>query len=275
MLEILLKDDWYIAVSSKRRRIPTGDRALSEATGQVVPKERPLRQLLLDVSETCRTELKTGIERVTRALARACLASPPLGFRVKPVYLAEAGGLWHYRAARRFTRDLLGHPSDESNDPLVKPQAGDVLLVLDNSGDRVISAEATGLYTYYRNRGVAVYFTVYDLLPVRLPQYFPPGSDHNFEKWLRVLLKMDGAVCISQTVADDLCNWARLNDASRQSPCHVGWFHLGADTDNAAPTRGLPDDASHNLSALNGASELPHGRHHRATQGLSTSPRCV
>ena len=39
--------------------------------------------------------------------------------------------------------------------------------------------------------------------PVRLPQYFPPGSDRNFEKWFRVLLKMDGAVCISQTVADD------------------------------------------------------------------------
>jgi glycosyltransferase involved in cell wall biosynthesis len=250
LLEILLKDDWYIAVSSKRRRIPTGDRALSEATGQVVPKERPLRQLLLDVSETCRTELKTGIERVTRALVLAFLENPPIGFRVKPVYLAEAGGLWHYRAARRFTRDLLGHPSDESNDPLVKPQAGDVLLVLDNSGDRVISAEATGLYTYYRNRGVAVYFTVYDLLPVRMPQYFPPGADHNFEKWLGVLLKMDGAVCISQTVADDFCNWAPSNDASRQSPFHVGWFHLGADIDNAAPTRGLPDDASHNLSAL-------------------------
>ena len=90
------------------------------------------------------------------------------------------------------------------------PQAGDVLLVLDNSGDRIIAAQAAGLYTHYRNRGVAVYFTVYDLLPVRLPQYFPPGSDRNFEKWLRVLLKMDGAVCISQTVADDFCNWARV-----------------------------------------------------------------
>ena len=28
------------------------------------------------------------------------------------------------------------------------------------------------------------------------------------------------------------------------------WFHLGADIDNAAPTRGLPDDASDNLSAF-------------------------
>jgi hypothetical protein len=109
---------------------------------------------------------------------------------------------------------------------------------LDNSGDRVIAAEAAGLYTYYRNRGAAVYFTVYDLLPVRMPQYFTPGADHNFEKWLGVLLKMDGAVCISQTVVEDFCNWALSNDASGQSPFHVGWFHLGADIDNTAPTRG-------------------------------------
>ena len=100
--------------------------------------------MLLDVSETCRTELKTGIERVTWALVLAFLEHPPLGFRVKPVYLAEAGGLWHYRAALRFTRDLLGQPSDESNDPLAKSQAGDVLLVLDNSGDRVIAAKPLG-----------------------------------------------------------------------------------------------------------------------------------
>ena len=147
LLEILLKGDWYTTVPSERRRNETTDRILSETTGQVVPKERLPRQLLLDVSETCRTELKTGIERVTRALVLAFLESPPLGFRVEPVYLAQAGGLWHYRAARRFTRDLLGRPSDECNDPLVKPQAGDVLLALDNSGDRIIAAEAAGLYT--------------------------------------------------------------------------------------------------------------------------------
>ena len=147
LLEILLKGDWYTTVPSERRRNEATDRILSETTGQVVPKERLPRQLLLDVSETCRTELKTGIERVTRALVLAFLESPPLGFRVEPVYLAQAGGLWHYRAARRFTRDLLGRPSDEFNDPLVKPQAGDVLLALDNSGDRIIAAEAAGLYT--------------------------------------------------------------------------------------------------------------------------------
>ena len=44
------------------------------------------------------------------------------------------------------------------------------------------------------------------------------GSDRNHEKWLRALLKMDGAVCISQTVADDLLDWARVWDSSRHGP---------------------------------------------------------
>ena len=58
----------------------------------------------------------------------------------------------------------------------MEPQAGDLLLGLDNSGQRLVEAEATGLFADYRNRGVAVYFLAYDLLPLRLPQYFPPGS---------------------------------------------------------------------------------------------------
>jgi len=248
--EILLKSDWYATVFSEGRQDETTRRALSQATVQSFPMKRRERQLLLDVSETCRSELKTGIERVARALMLAFLKEPPEGFRVEPVYLIEAGGIWHYRYARRFTRDLLGRPPDAMEDHLVKLQAGDVLLGLDNSGHRIIEAEATGLYTYYRNRGVAVYFTVYDLLPLRLPQYFPPGSDHNHQKWLRALLKADGALCISRSVADDLRDWMENAEPLRERPFRIGWFHLGADIDNAAPTRGLPEEAAQHFAAL-------------------------
>ena len=77
-------------------------------------------------------------------------------------------------------------------------------------GHRLIEAEAAGLFADYRNRGVSVYFTVHDLLPLRSPQYFPPASDKDYEKWLRAVLKMDGALCVSRTVAADLHDWARV-----------------------------------------------------------------
>ncbi len=225
-------------------------RALSAAIARSLPTKRVARQLLLDISATCQSKLKTGIERVARAVMLGLLERPPKGFRIEPVYLSDEGGGWHYRYARRFTLDFLGCPPDVLTDDAVEVQAGDVLLGLDISGHSLIQAEASGLFADYRNLGVAVYFTVYDLLPLGLPQYFPPGSDNGHEEWLRGLLKMDGAMCISRTVADDLRNWARDHNAPRQRAFRIGWFHLGADIDQAAPTRGLPTDAAENLAAF-------------------------
>jgi hypothetical protein len=204
-------------------------------------------------------------------LTLAFLEKPPDGFHIEPVYLSNEGGAWHYRYARRFTLDLLGCPPDALADDAVEPEAGDLLLGVDNSGHRLVEAEAADLFADYRNRGVAIYFMVYDLLPLRLPHCFPPGSQEGHKRWLHALLKMDGALCISQTVADDLCDWIRACNRSRFRPFHIGWFHLGADTDNAAPTRGLPDDAARNLAAIAGPAQLSHGRHHRTPQRISTS----
>ena len=69
---------------------------LAQAIAQSLPFKQPTRQLLLDISTTCRTDLKTGIERVARALVMALLESPPAGYRVEPVYLTNQGGAWHY-----------------------------------------------------------------------------------------------------------------------------------------------------------------------------------
>ena len=227
-----------------------GCRALARAIALSLPTKRPARQLLLDVSATCRSELKTGIERVARALTIAFLEKPPEGFRIEPVYLSDEGGAWHYRYARRFTLDLLGCPPEALSDEVVEMQAGDVLLGLDNSGHKLIEAEAAGLFADYRNRGVSVYFTVYDLLPVRFPGFFPPGSDEGHEKWLQAVLKTDGALCISRTVAADLRDWAGIGGSSRYRPFRIGWFHQGADIDQATATRGLPKDGAQQLAAF-------------------------
>ena len=227
-----------------------GRRDLSRAIARSVPTKRPARQLLLDITATCCTELKSGIERVSRALMLGFLANPPEDFRVEPVYLSDKGGSWHYRYARRFTLDLLDCRAGVLADDAAELQAGDIILGLDKSGHQLIDAEADGLFAELRRRGVSVYFTVYDLLPVQLPQYFPPGSDIDHEEWLRAVLQTDGAVCISRTVADDLRDWAEHRDFSRLRPFRIGYFRLGADIGNAAPSRGLPDDAPQILEAV-------------------------
>lgn len=224
---------------------------VSGAVAATFPQLRPARRLLLDVSATCRNDLKTGIERVVRALLLALLDAPPEGFRVEPVYLSNDSGRWHYQSASAYVLELLGCPADALPAEVVNPERGDIILGLDLAGDLLVEAAREGLFQDFRNRGVAVYFTVYDLLPIRLPDVFPPGADEAFGRWLNEIARLDGAVCISEAVADDLIQW-RADEGLELSgrPFSVFCSHLGADVDNTAPSHGLPDDAEQTLRAF-------------------------
>lgn len=225
---------------------------LAAVIGRNHPLPRLAKRLYLDVTAISRSDLKTGIERVARALTMALLESPPEGYRIEPVYLTHENEAWCYRHARRYTLGLMGCVTDGLEDEIVEPEVGDELLGLDLSGDMLIQAEQFGLFRDYRNRGVLVYATVFDLLPVRSPEVFPPGADRIHRKWLETISTFDGAVCISKAVADDLRVWQDSEGLTWEN-CRaycIGWFHLGADVGNSAPTRGLPPDAEEVLRKL-------------------------
>jgi hypothetical protein len=219
--------------------------ALAQSIAQSLPLRPQTRQLLIDVSATCRTDLKTGIERVARSLITALVDLPPKGYRVEPVYLSDEGGLWHYRYARKYTLQLLNCPADNLADEVVEPQNGDLLLGVDLSGPMLIDADMSGLHARLGEAGVAVYFIVYDLLPVLLPGVFPPGANNAHTRWLQTIAQFDGALCITRAVANELSDWLNANGLERLRPFKIGWFHLGADVENTVPMSGLPDDARH------------------------------
>jgi len=127
-----------------------------------------------------------------------------------------------------------------------------VLLALDLSGDLMIQAERSGLFVEYRNLGVRVFSVVFDLLPVCMPEVFPPGADEMHAKWLRAVSNFDGAICISKAVADDLAAWQKNAgfDWKNRRLFRIDWFHLGADVVNSAPSLGLPDYAELTIRQL-------------------------
>lgn len=225
---------------------------LSQAIASNLPLPQPAKRLFLDVSATCRHNLKTGIERVALAFVMALLESPPVGYRIEPVYLTDVGGAWHHCYARSYTLGLLGCSPDMLKDESIDPASGDILFGLDISGDTLIQAEQCGLFERYRNIGVKIFFTVYDLLPICMPHVFPPGVDEFHAKWLQSISTFDGAICISKTVADNLILWREKNAVTchARRPYHIGWFHLGADFSGSVPSKGLPDNISDVLEKL-------------------------
>jgi glycosyltransferase involved in cell wall biosynthesis/SAM-dependent methyltransferase len=218
---------------------------------RALSSKRPQKLLLLDVTATFLADLRTGIERVARALLVAILQAPPAGYRVEPVYLSDGGGHWHYRYARRYTLELLGCTPYGLVDEIVLPQSGDCLVGLDLASRRVVSADRAGLFDELRDAGVKIFFMVYDLLPVQMPEVFPPGADISHERWLNVVSRFDGAICGSKTVADELALWVEHNGhRRRKSPLAIRWSHYGSDLRNSAPTLGIPSDATQRLQRL-------------------------
>ena len=225
-------------------------KALAQTIHDATLGKRASGQLLVDVSATCRNDLKTGIQRVVRALVWELVQAPPPGFRVEPVYLTDEGGAWHYRYAREWTSGALGFPGDWMDDEPVDFAPGDALLVADFTSAFAVEAERCGLFGTLKGRGIGLHFFVYDLLPIQMPEFFPPGQ-FGFGEWLHVLARVaDSATCISKAVADDLTVWMAASGPDRLKPLHIDWFHLGADIENSIPTTGFPEDAEKTLSKI-------------------------
>lgn len=214
------------------------------------PTPKLARRLFLDVTATSQKDIKTGIERVVRGITLSLLNNPPEGFRIEPVYLTENSGILSYRYARHYSLELLDCPA-ELDDDLVNPESGDVLLVLDLS-PLLTLAEQAGLFKNYRNQGVRIVSLVHDLLPILMPEVFPPGTFEGFANWLKSILNFDGIICVSKKTSMDLIRWQYDVGIQFKNSriLKIDWFHLGADLLNSSPSRGLPENAQITLQQL-------------------------
>jgi glycosyltransferase involved in cell wall biosynthesis len=201
---------------------------LAERVVELIPPRRlAQRQLLIDISTLHPLDAKSGIQRVVRNVLYALLKSPPEGFRVEPVYATPEHS---YRYARRFTARFLGLGEVPLEDAPVLAQPGDVFWGLDLQ-PVVVPARQSDL-AWMRLRGVKVVFTVYDLLPILLPETFEPGIAEGYRRWLDALAQpADGLLAISAKVSGDLKVWLSLFGPQEGRPLQLGWAHLGADVD--------------------------------------------
>lgn len=208
------------------------DAALLELAACVasLPELARPRQLLVDVSNIARHDLRTGIERVVRTQLLELLSAPASGLRVEPVYLSEAGGRWHYRYARQYAYGLLEMAAGAETDRQIDVAAGDILYCPDYCPAQTMAADAAGLYAGLRRRGVSVNVLVHDLLPVLRPEFFPRRADAGHAAWLACIAgHADRLICISAAVAEQLRDWlAEHAPALRQQPA-LAVLHHGAD----------------------------------------------
>lgn len=202
-------------------------------------------QLFVDISELVQHDAKSGIQRVVRSILKEWLVNPPMGFRVEPVYATNESP---YRYARKFTCEFLNIPVDTFVDEPVDYAPGDIFFALDLQPQ--VQVAQADFYTHLRLHGVKVLFCVYDLLCISLKNCFPEGAADGFSKWLDVVTHSNGAICISQAVANELEEWKNTHHPKLNRSYQLEWFHLGADVDNSQPTQGLPSNANQILDQI-------------------------
>lgn len=206
--------------------------ALALAT---LPQALAPRQLLVDVTSIARHDLKTGIERVVRMQLIELLRRATQGWRIEPVYLVEQDGRCDYRYARAYARQLMDLDCALLPDEPVDVAAGDRFYSADYAPGDIMAAARSGLYDWWRTRGIEVNFLVHDLLPVLRPEFFPLDADLGHAAWLAcIAANADRLICISASVRDELVDWLDTEAGAPARPLKLAVLHHGADIPGAA-----------------------------------------
>jgi glycosyltransferase involved in cell wall biosynthesis len=225
----------------------------AEKIGREEPLQRTSRSLFIDVSVLAMQDLRTGIQRVVRALLLELLKSPPAGYRIEPVRLSDASGQWKYYRAAGYVEQVFRGASGTLEDEAIELGDGDYFLGADFFAGGVICAAPGGIYRDWRARGVRIGFIIYDILPLTLPDCFPPDAEPVHKQWMSIVAaEADDLVCISASVAGEVRAWLTAQpDSSSTLPAIHPWT-LGADIAASLPSRGLPADAEELLKTLRG-----------------------
>jgi glycosyltransferase involved in cell wall biosynthesis len=218
--------------------------AVAESVAATFPRPRR-NKLFLDISSVILHDHRSGIQRVTRAIARELLETPPEGVDVEVVYTS-------YKDLSFYAANTYVRANFDANvgrrDEFVEFLPGDTLIYLDLHPRAAIAHREVNIAL--RVKGVAVYHVVYDLIPVLHPETFWPELCNEFREWIETVSLSDGAICISQAVAAELSSYLSVFGEKRPDPFRIGWFHLGADLARSAPTTGMPENAAETLARL-------------------------
>lgn len=215
-----------IAYAAHQEKCSPKENDFLDIAKAIIENEQPVRQkqLLYDISELVKRDAQSGIQRAVKGYLRELIENPPQGYRVEPVYGEDTTGEYYY--ARSFTTNFFecSQPVNLGLDQ-VEVYKGDIFLSIDliTSGPE----KRTKTYQHWKNKGVSLFFMVYDLLCVQHPEFFPAGAEKLFSTWLNMVTSVGaGLICISKTISEELKAWMK-NNAVQNSP-EVYWLHLGA-----------------------------------------------
>lgn len=116
---------------------------------------------------------------------------------------------------------------------------GDILVIMDLWPEMAICYQRK--QEELIRQGVRIYYFVYDLIALTMPQYCSGHMRDTFGKWFSVAIQSCGVICDSKTVMLDVQKRLEGTRLYRR-PFSLGYIHLGSDMEGTVPTKGIPTE---------------------------------
>jgi len=177
------------------------------------------------------------VYHTSRELICALAGDPP---KLRNFMFAPPGahGLNHFvllylvNPLRRLFSTTEQKPDNQASG--ISVEAGDVLLLLDSTWYYNIWPTVTR----FRQRGGRIILVSYDLIPITHSQFCDDSLVEFFKNWFKETLShVDGYVCISRTVQNDLETFMRSHFDTLADSKKFSHFLLGADFKSTSQTR--------------------------------------
>ncbi|MCR5620897.1 MAG: glycosyltransferase [Treponema sp.] len=149
-------------------------------------RKRPAgeRRLFVDITETRRQDMHTGVPRVTDSV------------------LAELHGMGlPYTIVEVYARPHFEGFFTVSGSRPVRVVPGDVFFGLDLS--KFLTQKNRPFLDRIHRLGVPVYFYVHDLIPIRYPEFCPKNVVRAFSRWLATVSRYTGLIANSRSTRND------------------------------------------------------------------------
>ena len=205
---------------------------IAKILGDTVIDIKRQPKLFLDISTLISFDHATGIQRVVKEISSILMKKKNIDCELIYSYAEHD----HFYYPEYVDNSYQPANQTELADYIVDFSDGDKLLFLDLHPSNAYSK--LQVIKNMRLLGVESYFVVYDLLPISHPHYFVKELVLDFHKWLNVVVKSNGALCISQDVSSKLNQWIVDSNQSAYHGFINKFFHLGADFDSSVESTG-------------------------------------
>lgn len=155
-------------------------------------------RLFFDLSILSVYDNQTGVQRVVRSVFNELKTLVREDYDLIPVSMTP----FSKRIQVLKERKVTGKTSFRLTFFNIAPRKGDVFISMEQAFlEHIAHVED---FREMRQQGCRVFLTVYDLLPIQLPKFFPSESEEILTEWLCATSDFVDYVCDSQTVESDL-----------------------------------------------------------------------